>query len=171
MLEPIEVCIIDGYKLKCCESLSTIRGLRDCLNMGLVHVPNSYLFWFQILISIRWVCCCISLIYVCYFVTSVMLCVNFIHFIVWSNFRVLPSRDRVFLEDNWLFFLLSLVAGVEGLTDVLVWIGLERSWSSITMSWVVVFLCDAYHFFRIWWILFFTLWVWLSLIEAGFRWN
>ena len=48
----------------------------------------------------------------------------------------MPSLDRVFLEDNWLFFLLSLVAGVEGLADVLVWVELESSWSFITMSWL-----------------------------------
>ena len=41
----------------------------------------------------------------------------------------------VFLLINWLFFLLSLFVGVEGLVDVLVLGGLESSWSSITMSW------------------------------------
>ena len=34
--------------------------------------------------------------------------------------------------------MLSLVAGVEGLADVLVWVGLESSWSSIIVSRLVV---------------------------------
>ena len=50
----------------------------------------------------------------------------------------MPNLDRVFLEVNGLFFLLSLVAGVEGLVHVIVivWFGLEIAWSSITMSWL-----------------------------------
>ena len=44
----------------------------------------------------------------------------------------------VFLEDNWLFFLLSLVAGIEGIAGVLISGGFESFWSSVTVSWLGV---------------------------------
>ena len=82
--------------------------------------------------------CILNLCCVCCFVSVII--VSITNFVFWLHFRVLSSLDMVFLEANWLFFLLSLVANVEGLAHILIWVGLESSWSFITMSWLFFYL-------------------------------
>ena len=131
--------------------------------------PNIYFDFKEICctVSLFVSVCILNLLYVYYCV--IIIIVSLTNFIFWLHFRVLPTLDRVFLEDNWLFFLLSLVAVVEGLANVIVlgWVG---NFLVFHYHVLIICFCGVYLFFRIWWICLLTLWIYLHLIGASFCW-
>ena len=117
------------------------------VGLGIVRIWACTKFQLDISVDSIKIYCNVSLFVVCLFFVCLFVCYAFrvfifiiaylTIFIVWLHFRVLPSLDRIYLEASWLFFLLSLIAGVESLVVVLVWFGVEMVWSFIIMSWLL----------------------------------